>query len=413
MNDLESLLFQLIGGRNKDNIINEISNSVNDVKVRNTKKDLDLKQNQFLMQYEKMSNYLYFSSAGILNRVGYDLDQYMTLDLRKKEELGKKYNLLAPNKLNDILIQAGYSYDQVIKNEALKEQVIGSDKYFKDEIALRDYLTAYKNFIIAIQNGYNVLIEAGQNLNGTESFQYVVGFLNSKDLENILVINKEQLSNITSKLKFFGIDIKDAGQIEFKFNETIRKKEAREQIAKELQNSVESTIIKGDKSITKQALINSFESLKDMNIIKEKNNIKKTSTINNEENDSQKKEKNISKEEKLKILLDEDISDQIIKNNQQNLFSLNNLFEKQEKDKIALKNTGNTINLDFNTLSQGLEVLSNPKKMVDDAINEHVPIFQNLNRQSIKETKETYNKIQKDLDQQAAQFVQAALNKKN
>jgi len=43
LNNLKSTLFSLIGERNKDSIVNEIANSVNDTKIKNQKRDLEIK----------------------------------------------------------------------------------------------------------------------------------------------------------------------------------------------------------------------------------------------------------------------------------------------------------------------------------------------------------------------------------
>jgi len=43
LNDLKRTLFSLIGERNKDSIVNEIANSVNDTKIKNQKRDLEIK----------------------------------------------------------------------------------------------------------------------------------------------------------------------------------------------------------------------------------------------------------------------------------------------------------------------------------------------------------------------------------
>ena len=403
LNDLKRTLFSLIGERNKDSIVNEIANSVNDTKIKNQKRDLEIKQSKFLIEYNKMNNYIYFGNSGILDKVGYTFNQYMGFEIKEREQISNKYNLLSPNKLGDILTSKGYNYENTIKDKKIKDEIIGSGKYFQNELELKTYLKAYVDLANSIKNGYISLMKAGQNLRGTDSFQYVAGFLDNKELEDILIIGESQLSRIISDLKFSGINIKDNENIDFKFNEIINKNEAKEQIAKSLINENDYPIINNNqKSITTEALLNSFNNLKKMKVIPKDKEV--------EEDDKN----SISKDKKMQLLQEEDIMDQLIKVNQKNILSIDELFNKSSStEQDALQNAGNTISLNFETLSKGLEVLSNPKKLVDDGIKEHIPIFENLNKVTIKETKQTYEKIERDLDKSVSQFVEQALQQKN
>ena len=162
-------------------------------------------------------------------------------------------NLLSPTQLNRTLAKNNYDIDEIKFSEV--------GKYFgNNEKLFKDYISTYRNFQTSMIQGYETLIKIGQEIRGTENFDYIVGFFKGQGLEHLLSLTESQMHDFMSDYRFFGTHFISSGDIALGFNPDINRNKAFQAMQALVDN-------KQDQIMTEKELQQSFSFLKDFNII--------------------------------------------------------------------------------------------------------------------------------------------------